>query len=409
MTEAAVTESLKKLPLDALWRGRAKKWGAFAGYDMPLEFEGLIAEHNWTRTHAGLFDVSHMGPCLLSFLWRERLEPNEEFAALAHVLETLAPADIKGLRPGQIRYTMLLNSEGGVLDDLMIARADSMELAGCAQAVYLVVNAGTKDQDFALIEAAASSAGEWAKFGPFRDLSLLALQGPDAEAVLARFFPQVRDLKFMTLSADDNFFADNLYAGVDPSLEQPDQGVAFISRSGYTGEDGFEILLTPEHARVLVSGLLADPRVKPVGLGARDSLRLEAGLCLYGHDLDPTISPIEAGLAWTIQKRRREAADFPGADRILHELRDGPVRKRVGIRPRDRAPAREGVEIHKDGRRIGAVTSGGFSPTLNAPISMGYVETAFSAPGTSLELMVRGQPRPAEIVPLPFVPHRYVR
>jgi aminomethyltransferase len=388
MADAAAAESLKKLPLDALWRGRAKKWGAFAGYDMPLEFEGLIAEHNWTRSHAGLFDVSHMGPCFLALPKGHDLEPDKAHKNIAALIERLAPADIQGLNPGQVRYTLLLNAAGGVLDDLMVARPAEPDAAGD---LYIVVNAGRKHEDWTLIEAATKNEGVLVRAD---DRALLALQGPRAESVASAVIADaVSEMAFMQVGR----------------FETGRFGRITITRSGYTGEDGYELLVRAEHAADLAGAILAHDEVKPIGLGARDSLRLEAGLCLYGHDLDPTISPIEAGLAWTIQKRRREAADFPGSQRILGELRDGPARKRVGIRPNDRAPAREGVEIHKDGRRIGVVTSGGFSPTLNAPISMGYVEAAFSAPGTSLELMVRGQPRPAEIVPLPFVPHRYVR
>lgn len=351
---------------------------------MPLEFEGLIAEHNWTRAHAGLFDVSHMGPCLLGV--HEGLGAPEAHERIAAFVEQLVPADIAGLQPGQIRYTTLLNAEGGVIDDLMVGRAASAKHAG---SLYIVVNAGGKERDFELLAAAVGGEGALQR----QDSNvLLALQGPEAAQALMRIIPEAGAMRFMTADA---FFID---------------GAPFIvSRSGYTGEDGFEILAPAAQARAFAEQLLAQPEVKPIGLGARDSLRLEAGLCLYGHDLDETISPIEAGLAWTIQKRRREAGDFPGADRILRELKDKPARKRVGLKPLERAPAREGVEIHADGKKIGAVTSGGFSPTLNAPISMGYVETAFAQPGTLVDLIVRGQARPAEIVSLPFVPHRYAR
>lgn len=376
-----MTDDLQKLPLDALWRARGARFAAFAGYDMPVQFEGVLAEHNWARGAAGLFDVSHMGPCFLNLR-----DGAATHAGIAAIVETLVPADIAGLKPGQVRYTTLLNAEGGTLDDLMIARPAEDE-----GVLHIVVNASMKEQDFALLDAAA---GERARLVPAARASLLALQGPAAAAVFTAFFPEAADMRFMTLRRFDD-------AGRF--------GVLHVTRSGYTGEDGFEILVQQPYDWKLAEALLADPRVRPIGLGARDSLRLEAGLCLYGHELDPTISPIEADLAWTIQKRRREVSDFPGAARILRELKDGPSRKRVGIRPRERAPAREGVEIHKDGRKIGVVTSGGFSATLNAPISMGYVETAFAAPGTSVDLLVRGSPRPADIVPLPFVPHRYVR
>lgn len=382
----AEAEPLKQLPLDALWRARTSKFGGFAGYDMPLQFEGLIPEHNWTRTHAGLFDVSHMGPCFFALPKGHGLEGEAAHKKIASLIERLVPADIQGLKAGQVRYTMLLNAEGGVLDDLMIARPAE---PGAAGDLYIVVNAGCKLEDWTLIEAATKGEANLVRAD---DRCLLALQGPSAERVArAVISDELSAMSFMNVRRFDAF------------------GRITVTRSGYTGEDGYEILVRAEHATALAEALLAHPEVKPVGLGARDSLRLEAGLCLYGHDLDPATSPIEADLAWTIQKRRREAGDFPGAKRILHEFDLGPARKRVGIRPNDRAPAREGVEIFKDGKKIGAVTSGGFSPILNAPISMGYVDAKFAQPGTVVDLMIRGQPRPATIVPLPFVPHKYHR
>jgi aminomethyltransferase len=378
--------SPKKLPLDALWRARTSKFGDFAGYDMPLQFEGLIPEHNWTRQHAGLFDVSHMGPSFFALPKGHGLEGDEAHKKIASLIERLVPADIQGLKPGQVRYTMITNEDGGVLDDLMIARPAEPAAAGD---LYIVVNAGCKHQDWALIEDATK--GE-AKLVRADDRCLLALQGPKAhEAAASVIDPALDDMSFMTVKRFDAF------------------GRITVTRSGYTGEDGYEILVRAENAADLANALLAHAEVKPIGLGARDSLRLEAGLCLYGHDLDPTTSPIEADLAWTIQKRRREAANFPGADRILREYAEGATRKRVGIRPNDRAPAREGVEIYKSGEKIGVVTSGGFSPVLNAPISMGYVDARYAAPGTGLDLMIRGQARPAMVVMLPFVPHNYVR
>jgi aminomethyltransferase len=376
---------LKHLPLDALWRARAKKMCDFAGYDMPVEFDGLIPEHKWTRSHAGLFDVSHMGPCFFALPKGHGLTGDAAHRAVASIIERLVPGDIQGLKRGQIRYTTLLNPNGGCLDDLMIGRPPYEEQQGD---LYIVVNAGTKEQDFALIAAAAGAEANVVRAD---DRVLLALQGPGAHGAMTRLHAEAAALAFMTFAR----------------FETERFGRLTVSRSGYTGEDGFEILVRAEHAGALADALLADPDVKPIGLGARDSLRLEAGLCLYGHELDETISPVEADLAWIIQKRRRMAADFPGAARILKEIADGPSRKRVGIRPLERAPAREGVEIQAGGRRIGVITSGGFSPVLNAPISMGYVETAFAAPGTRIDLIVRGSPRPAEVVALPFVPHRY--
>jgi aminomethyltransferase len=377
-----------KLPLDAVWRARTSKFADFAGYDMPIQFEGLIAEHNWTREHAGLFDVSHMGPCFFALPKGHGLEGDTAHKKVASLIERLVPADIQGLKAGQIRYTTFLNADGGILDDLMIARPAEATAAGD---LYIVVNAGCKIEDWALIEAATKGDANLVRAD---DRCLLALQGPTAAQVASVVIaPELADMTFMTVRR----------------LETQRFGRLTVTRSGYTGEDGYEILVRAGHAKDLAEALLAHAEVKPVGLGARDSLRLEAGLCLYGHDLDPTTSPIEADLAWTIQKRRREAADFPGAKRILREYELGASRKRVGIRPNDRAPAREGVQIHKDGKNIGVVTSGGFSPILNGPISMGYVDVAHAEPGQVVDVIVRGQPRSATIVPLPFVPHRYVR
>jgi aminomethyltransferase len=384
MAEAA---SPKKLPLDALWRARTSKFGDFAGYDMPLQFEGLIPEHNWTRQHAGLFDVSHMGPSFFALPKGHGLEGDEAHKKIASLIERLVPADIQSLKPGQVRYTMITNDDGGVLDDLMIARPAE---PGAAGDLYIVVNAGCKHQDWALIEEATRGEANLVRAD---DRCLLALQGPEAVQVLDHVVPGVAAMGFMSYARFDTEYFGRLT----------------ISRSGYTGEDGYEILVRAEHGLAFAAALLGHAQVKPIGLGARDSLRLEAGLCLYGHDVDPTTSPIEADLAWTIQKRRREAKDFPGAKRILREFDLGAARKRVGIRPNDRAPAREGVEIFKDGKKVGVVTSGGFSPTLNAPISMGYIEAAHAEPGHVVDLMVRGVPRAATITPLPFVPHRYMR
>ncbi len=351
---------------------------------MPVQYEGVLAEHAWTRAHASLFDVSHMGPCF--FALNGALGGEDAHRAAAALVERLAPSDIAGLRPGQMRYTVLLNEDGGVIDDLMVARHPDFDQSG---ALYIVANAGGKAGDFARLAAAAEGR---ASLRPGDDLCLLALQGPEAEAALLAFAPAAASLGFME-------------AWTGQILGAP----ATVARCGYTGEDGFEILIDPAAAAILFERLLEDARVKPAGLGARDSLRLEAGLCLYGHDLDETISPVEADLPWIIPKRRRLAGDFPGAARILRELREGPARKRVGLAPLGKAPAREGVEIVREGRTVGRVTSGGFGASIAAPISMGYVEAASSAPGTSLDLLVRGQPRAASVVALPFVPHRYKR
>jgi aminomethyltransferase len=378
--------NLKKLPLDGLHRVAGAKFGGFAGYDMPLTYPlGLLGEHAWTRDKAGLFDVSHMGPCFVGLPKDHGLAPEAAHGAIAAQVERLVPGDIAGLKPGQIRYSTLLNKDGGVVDDLMIARPSEPEAQGD---LYIVVNAGGKEVDWALM-AQTFDAG--IRIVRADDRALLALQGPEAAAVFATLCPDAAAMKFMT------------YARLNVATF----GKLTISRSGYTGEDGYEILVKADVAAAFAEALLADARVTWIGLGARDSLRLEAGLCLYGHDLDETTSPIEADLAWIIQKRRRAAGDFPGGARILKELVDGPARTRVGIVLKDRAPAREGVEIAKDGVVIGKVTSGGWSPAHNAPISMGYVAPAFAAPGTAVDLIVRGQPRAGEVTPLPFVPHRY--
>jgi aminomethyltransferase len=381
-------DDLIKLPLDGLHRARGAKFGGFADYDMPITYPlGMMGEHAWTREKAGLFDVSHMGPCFIGLPKDHGLAPDNAHAAIAAQIERIVPGDIKGLKPGQIRYSMLLNASGGVLDDLMIARPSEPEAQGD---LYVVVNAGGKRADWAIM-AQAFDAGT--RIVRADDRALLALQGPTAESVMATLCPDAAAMSFMSYAR----------------LTVGSFGRLTISRSGYTGEDGYEILVKADQALGFAEALLADERVQLIGLGARDSLRLEAGLCLYGHDLDPDTTPIEADLAWTIQKRRRVAADFPGAARIMAHLKDGAPRKRVGLRPLERAPAREGVEIQANGAKIGIVTSGGFSPTLNTPISMGYVEAAFAAPGARVDLLVRGQHRAAEIVPLPFVPHRYKR
>ncbi|HRD76686.1 MAG TPA: glycine cleavage system aminomethyltransferase GcvT [Hyphomicrobiaceae bacterium] len=353
----------------------------FAGYEMPVQYPlGVLKEHLWTRDKAGLFDVSHMG-----IAYVHAADHRHETAARA--LEALCPADFVNLAPGQQRYSQLLAADGGILDDLMVARPVDPAHAGT---LCLVVNAGCKVADYAHIAAHLPSG---VTLAPSDDFALLALQGPAAVAVLSDHDRRVAGMGFMTTGAAS-------IAGVDVGL----------SRSGYTGEDGCEIFVPVEKAAGFWRSLAGDARVQPIGLGARDSLRLEAGLCLYGHDIDTTTSPIEAGLAWSIQKRRRVEGGFPGAARVQRELRDGPSRLRVGIRPDGRAPAREGTEIRaKDGRVIGKITSGGFGPTANAPVAMGYVERASAALGTYIDLMVRGKPLPATIAAMPFTPHRYAR
>ncbi len=351
----------------------------FAGYDMPVQYkEGILAEHLWTRTHAGLFDVSHMGQCFLV---------GRDHETVARALEALIPADIVHLLPGQQRYSQFLNAEGGVMDDIMVTRSADPEEDGT---LMVVVNAGCKDADFAHLKAHLPPQ---IKLIIAEHRALLALQGPEAASVLARHCAGADRMAFMT--------------GVSTLF---DTISVHISRSGYSGEDGFEISVKADKVAVVNERLLAHPEVKPIGLGARDSLRLEAGLCLYGHELDPTTSPVEAGIQWSIQKRRREEGGFLGFERIRRELAEGAVRKRVGLLPEGRAPAREGTEITTvDGVNIGTVTSGGFGPTLNGPCAMGYVATPHSALGTKVHLMVRGNAMPATIVAMPFVPHRFHR
>ncbi|MCZ8186715.1 MAG: glycine cleavage system aminomethyltransferase GcvT [Beijerinckiaceae bacterium] len=377
MAETAAGD-LKYTPLDAWHVAQGARMVPFAGYSMPVQYkDGILTEHLWTRAHAGLFDVSHMGQCFVH---------SDSWEKTAAALETLVPADILNLKPGQQRYSQLLAPDGGILDDLMITRSAYEGHEGWA---YLVVNAGCKDADYAHI-AAHLPAGVSLRVE--QDLALIALQGPEAVEVIATMVPAIRTVPFMAYHA-----------------AQLDGVWLHISRSGYTGEDGVEISIPAKDVVAFCDRLLKDPRVRPIGLGARDSLRLEAGLCLYGHDIDTTTSPIEADLKWSIQKRRREQGGFPGADRIRRELAAGPARLRVGLLPEGRQPAREGTEIMADGRRIGTVTSGGFGPSVNGPVAMGYVETAFAAPGTPVTLIVRGKELPARIAPMPFVPHRYFR
>jgi aminomethyltransferase len=379
LAETTTDTPLSRTPLHERHVIAGARMVPFAGYDMPVQYQGgIMAEHLWTREKAGLFDVSHMGQAFL-------VGPDHETTALA--LEALIPADIVNLAPGKQRYSQLLDDEGGILDDLMVTRSPDTEEDGV---LFLVVNAGGKLADYAHI---AARLPEGVKLVTAGHRALVALQGPAAEAVVSAYEPSLADMAFMSVrSVRLNGIAVN------------------ISRSGYTGEDGYEISVNESRAGELWDLLAADPRVKPIGLGARDSLRLEGGLCLYGHDIDTTTSPIEGGLAWSIQKRRREEGGFPGAARIQRELAEGPSRRRVGILPEGRQPAREGAEIAtEDGRIIGKVTSGGFGPSLNGPLAMGYVESAFAAPGTKLNLMVRGKPLAAAVAPLPFIPNRFKR
>jgi aminomethyltransferase len=371
--------SILKTPLHSLHVELGARMAPFAGYEMPIHYRpGVLAEHLHTRRFAGLFDVSHMGQALVE---------GANHARVAAFLETLAPADLANLAPGRQRYTQLLNDGGGIVDDLMITRPP-----GSDGALRLVVNASRKAVDFALIRERLPAG---VRLTPLGEAALIALQGPLAAAILARLSPGEK-LEFMSfMSARPARLAE---------FE------TFVTRSGYTGEDGYEISLSATRAETFARLLLSQPDVAPVGLGARDSLRLEAGLCLYGHELDETVDPVEAGLAWSIQKRRRSEGGFPGAARIRGALANGPTRQRVGVRPEGRAPAREGTEIvTPEGARIGVVTSGGFGPSVGAPIAMGYVERAYAAPGTPVGLVVRGKPLSARVVALPFHPHAYYR
>jgi len=366
-------ETLKFTPLHALHLELGGKMVPFAGYAMPVQYPaGVLKEHLHAREKAGLFDVSHMGQAFLS-----GSDP-------AKALEQVTPADIQGIPDGMQRYGLLLSDEGGIKDDFMTTR-----LAGEA-ALYLVVNAAMKDADFAYI---AEKLKGQAQLAPAPDRALLALQGPLAADVLERHSPGISQMTFMQ--------AKRVTVAGAPAI---------VSRTGYTGEDGFEISIEGKDAEKVARALLAEAEVLPIGLGARDSLRLEAGLCLYGHDMDDSIDPVEANLVWSMGKRRKEARDYPGAARIARHLQDGAAKKRVGLRPEGRAPAREGTEIaDKSGRVVGRVTSGGFGPSLNAPLAMGYVEKEFAANGTKLDLIVRGKALGAEVVAMPFVPNRYKR
>jgi len=361
---------LRRTPLFDLHRELGAKLVPFAGYELPLHYpDGILAEHRWCRAKAALFDVSHMGQIAV------------RGADAAAALERLVPGDIRGLAAGRARYTLFTDDAGGILDDLIVTNGGDH--------LALVVNAACKADDIAHLRQHLEPG---CRIESLDDRALLALQGPAAVAVLARLAPECVALRFMQA-------AELELAGLR----------CRVSRTGYTGEDGFEISLAADHAPKLARTLLAAEEVRPAGLGARDSLRIEAGLCLYGRDIDRTTSPVEAGLAWTVAKRRREEGGFPGAARILRELRDGPARRLVGLRPEGKAPAREGTEILSDGTVIGRVTSGGFGPSVGGPIALGYVAAAHSAPGTPVLVRIRGREEPARIVSLPFVPHRYVR
>src|SRR5580658_5201124 len=371
--------SNRKTPLHALHVELGARMAPFAGYDMPIHYPaGVLAEHLHTREAAGLFDVSHMGQALIE---------GADHAAVATFLESLCPADLLNLAPGRQRYTQLLNENGGIVDDLMVTRPP-----GANGSLRLIVNAARKAVDFELIRERLPLG---VRLTPLPEAALIALQGPLAAATLSRLAPGegLETMAFMSARPAG-------LAGFE----------TFVSRSGYTGEDGYEISLASTQAERFARILLAEPDVAPIGLGARDSLRLEAGLCLYGHELDETVDPIEAALSWSIQKRRRIGGGFPGARRIQGALANGPSRQRVGVRPDGRAPAREGAEIASpDGAPIGVVTSGGFGPSVGAPIAMGFVARACAAVGTPISLVVRGKTLSARVVALPFHPHAYYR
>jgi aminomethyltransferase len=364
-------QALKTTPLNAAHRALGARMVGFGGYDMPVQYEGVLAEHRWTREHAGLFDVSHMGQAKITG------------ADAIQQFQRFVPGDYEILKAGKQKYSLLLNAEGGIMDDLMAGKPDH-------DGLYVVVNAGNKDADFAFLNA--NLAGD-AKLTVLNDRALLAIQGPEAAEVMAKLEPVLADMGFMDS-------ARLMLFGVD----------CYVSRSGYTGEDGYEISVPNADAERVWNLLLSDARVKPIGLGARDSLRLEAGLPLHGHDIDAGTTPVEAALTFALSKSRKEAADFNGAERILKELADGPARVRIGLNVKEGAPAREGAEIaDMDGNIIGKITSGGPSPTLGHNIAMGYVPPAFAELGTDLKVIVRGKPAAAEVVATPFVATRYYR
>ena len=365
-----MSEAEKTLPLDDWHRAQGARMVPFAGYSMPIQYEGIIAEHRWTRENAGLFDVSHMGQLIVT--GRD----------LDAALESVLPADIRILKDGRLRYSLLLNEQGGIIDDLMVTRRGDH--------FYLVVNGATKYGDIEHLEA---KLPQGIVVDHMKEQALLALQGPKAVEALSRLAPGVAELSFMTGGPSD-------LDGVR----------CWISRSGYTGEDGFEISLPATQVERIADLLMAQDEVRPIGLGARDSLRLEAGLPLYGHDLDERTTPIEADLGFAISKRRRGEGGFPGAARIIGEIDGGTITKRVGLAVMGRQPVREGaIVVDEEGTEVGRVTSGGFSPMLEAPIAMAYVPAASTAPGSEVRLASRGKIFEAKVVSTPFVPHRYHR
>ena len=378
------TTDLKRTRLYEKHVAAGAKMVPFAGYDMPVQYPlGIMKEHLHTREACGLFDVSHMGQCFI-------MADDGKFETAAKALEKLVPADIQSLEPGQQRYSQFLNEEGGILDDLMISR---LGMEGYTHILYLVVNAGCKADDFAHLERHLPND---VKLSVKDDqLSLIALQGPKAADVLGVMAPAVKDLVFMTHT--------DLPVGKDAIW-------CHVSRSGYTGEDGYEIAVKHDDVEALVDEILSYDGVELIGLGARDSLRMEAGLCLYGHDIDTSVSPIEAGLIWSVQKHRRSGGDYLGAARIEADIANKQSKRLVGILPEGRAPAREHTEIQDmDGNTIGEITSGGFGPSVGGPVAMGYVARSHARAGSEINLIVRGKARPAKVVKMPFVPHSYYR
>jgi len=385
------TEALRTTPLRALHQELGGRLVDFAGWELPVQYEGVIAEHTWCRTSAALFDVSHMGVVELRPGGSAGSAGADGVAAVADALEALTPAAVTTLDAGRQRYALLTAHDGGIIDDLMVTNRGDHLVA--------VVNAGRRDVDVAHLRERLAPAG--VEVIERTDVALLALQGPKAVDALARLVPAAAGLVFM----------DHVVIAEGAAL--PDgtgTGPLGVARSGYTGEDGFEITVAAERAEALARALLAQPEVRPAGLGARDTLRLEAGLPLYGHDIDLTTSPVEADLAWSIPKRRREDGRFPGAGRVRAELADGPARRRVGLAVEGRRPVRDGAALRTgEGAPAGTVTSGGYGPTVEAPIAMGYVPTALAEPGQALIADVRGTDVPVRVSPLPFTPHRYVR
>ncbi len=357
------------LPLDAWHRAKGARMVAFAGYSMPIQYEGIMAEHLWTRESAGLFDVSHMGQLILSG------------DNVAEALEAIVPGDISALAEGRMRYSLLLAEDGGILDDLMVSRTPT--------GLYMVVNGAVKWDDIGYLREHLSDD---ITLNHLEDRALLALQGPKAVDALKCVVPGVDRLYFME--------AGSFLWGEEP---------LWISRSGYTGEDGFEISVPADRVIELADALCAQPEVQPIGLGARDSLRLEAGLPLYGHDLDPALDPVQGDLSFAISKRRREQGNFHGSDRILAALTNGADKKRVGFAVDSRMPVREGAPIFAGSAQVGIMTSGGFAPSVNAPIAMGYVSTGHSRLGTALEAEVRGKRIGLTVAAMPFIPHTYHR